>query len=433
MGLFGKNKKLTVAKQTAVPQPHADSDANARVRAVEALGAVRGGGSVGPLLEALRDQNGRVAATAAVSLGDLSIQGERVPLDQFIDILQLLPWQQLEDSGIKYRDDAFPYDAERARQRNLMIGSTDGTYQMRRTNVVYVLRDQAIVILGHGVDATHCTALVRLLRVGHRQAAMVAVRGLAATRSPEAVGPLLECVQSDKFNAGDALFGLLGIPGPRATDALLELFEWLPQEADRRRVATELGARGDQRAIEPLKSYFSRSPGADSREAAIRSIGRIGGPAAVEFLQPLLADPKYRRTAISAAGDLKDQRTVPELLRAFREADDTSAELIPAGEALGKLACREIVPDLCDRIVAEHAKYSADIYDQAAHERMMMAVQALERIGDPRALPTLRKIPSHSVSEDEIQRNRDDGYYTAHLRRLNAQHAALTRAMAALS
>ncbi|HEU0011572.1 MAG TPA: HEAT repeat domain-containing protein [Verrucomicrobiae bacterium] len=114
----------------------------------------------------------------------------------------------------------------------------------------------------------------------------------------------------------------------RATDAAL-----------RKAAASALGELRDTNSVPALAAVLgapasepARSPEpAGLRLAAIESLGRIGGDAAVEVLRTALKAVSLddRRAAIRALGSLRDKSAVPDLILAWQSAD-TRAEALAA-------------------------------------------------------------------------------------------------------
>lgn len=143
--------------------------------------------------------------------------------------------------------------------------------------------------------------------------------------------------------------------------------------------------------------------------------------------------------AVKALGDSGDARATAGLLRMYR---------LPLGpkepprmlivEALSKLGCREIVPDLCRIVTDAHKRYWSDPYGLNACElsdKFITAVEALERIGDAQALPTLQAIRIAPVSDELLASHNpyDDADGQPQLFRQRDQHRALNKAIVALA
>jgi HEAT repeat protein len=142
---------------------------------------------------------------------------------------------------------------------------------------------------------------------------------------------------------------------------------------DCRAAAEALGRIGDPRAVEPLIGVVRESGWGFIGSTAAEALSRMGSEGAEQLLG-LLADPStdVRLTAVRALGGLGDPQAVEPLHRALSDADRDVRQA--AAVALGKLggaAVGALIDALQDKAVAAHA------------------IQALAAIGDVRALPPL--------------------------------------------
>lgn len=88
------------------------------------------------------------------------------------------------------------------------------------------------------------------------------------------------------------------------------------------RGARALGVLGGRGATEALLDFLGPVPSAAQRDrpavrAALRSLGRLRTPAALDYLLKLLDEPMWARMAADALGDFGDRRAVPALLAAY--------------------------------------------------------------------------------------------------------------------
>lgn len=168
----------------------------------------------------------------------------------------------------------------------------------------------------------------------------------------------------------------------RGAEALPDLYLALQSEhAEVRADAAEaLGLLGDVRALEPLKATL-RDPDLAVQGRAAESIAKLGGAELGHEFVKFLGDTE-RRTVIGAAAVLGRMRFSPaiEPLRAMFRTDD---ELLgkTVAWALGELRASSAVPDL---LVALEAGFA-----------LVEVVQALGKIGDPRALGPLERACEH--------------------------------------
>jgi len=149
--------------------------------------------------------------------------------------------------------------------------------------------------------------------------------------------------------------------GEAAIPALLEALthhEWLV----RLHAVESLGKTKSGKVVEPLLSVLFNDADSAVREDAIRALGEIGDPLAVEFLFAAMKEPGLRTLAVEALGRIGDRRAVPVLI------DVVTGSNPP-----------------------EHTRDVAGCGDQWSEENMTQgaAVRALGMIGDESALPTL--------------------------------------------
>jgi HEAT repeat protein len=283
------------------------------------------------------------------------------------------------------------------------------------------------------------TELIKVL--AHEQSESVqvkAVEALGEVGDQRAIEPLKAWL--DQTGAAEnrkvAIQSIGKIGGPAAADVLLDLFASLSDNGTRSAVAVALGHMRDPRAIASLKSWLDFKSHPDDRDIAIRSIGQIGGPAAVDVLLKSFADPPGSHTRrvlavelactgdpradtqlfeffkkapgslpeiVSALGDRDDRRATPFLCKLLSErlaAQDKSTSDI--ADTLGRLGDNRAVPILCEMLELAYAAITADDWGWGQKE-FMHAVEALERIGDPSALATLRRIRTKPPTKEQLK------------------------------
>lgn len=96
----------------------------------------------------------------------------------------------------------------------------------------------------------------------------------------------------------------------------------------------------DRPVLEPalVQAAQPQNP-AELREAAIWSLGQIGGPAAERRLRAALNDPdaRVKRTAVEKLGEQKVRAAVPELMRLLADPKGEAAVRVAAATALGAI------------------------------------------------------------------------------------------------
>jgi HEAT repeat protein len=197
------------------------------------------------------------------------------------------------------------------------------------------------------------------------------------------------------LEANDALRDL----GSSVADELLRILE--EDEARRAvRAGSLLADLDDARAVDPLlrrmRALDLRSPSADAFDEWLRFAGSLvrlepsRRPGADELLELLKhGQPEIARKAGVFLGDVGERRAVEPLLSRLRSIDLGSAtddELGVWRSAVGALRALE-APEAVDPLVAALPVLAGDFprYWEAAED----AAEALEDIGDPRAVPAL--------------------------------------------
>ena len=269
-----------------------------------------------------------------------------------------------------------------------------------------------------------------------------AAEALGDVGDERAIEPLKSWLDqaSDIETRNIAINSIIKITSP-AADILLDLFTNSTDNDTRRAVALALGRIGDERSIELLKPWLDFKSHPIDREVAIRSIGYIGSPLAIDTLLDVFANPpgnQTRRTVAVELACVDDARAdaqafqyfeeypenIPKAINAFRELGDRRAvpflckllsEIMWKGvkawkhftvndiiDVLGQLADRRAVPTLC--LMLERANIGS--FYGGAHMQFAHAVEALERIGDPSALATLNKFDIEPVTEEQLKEAR---------------------------
>jgi len=230
---------------------------------------------------------------------------------------------------------------------------------------------------------------------------------LATLKDPRAVAPLVRALRdSDRAvrEAAKAALFAIGEPAVPALGDCLDDPELQVQEA----ASAVLAEIADYRAFDALVAAL-RSGDWIVRMHAAKALGRIGAPAAVAFLMPLLQDKvKAVREQTSASLAAIGDSAVPSLLQAL-EHDEWLIRL-HAVEALGKMKSADAVEPLlralfndADSAIREDVVRSLGLIGDARAVDYLfvvlkepglrpIAVEALGLIGDPRAVPVLRAI-----------------------------------------
>lgn len=162
-----------------------------------------------------------------------------------------------------------------------------------------------------------------------------------------------------------------------------------------------------------LSSFF-KSKDANIRSRAILAAGRIGNPAGLPALQPLIKDSSadVRAELAFALGQIRSRKGLPIAIALLKDSDSNVQRL--AIEALGKIGAlessTEILPFLNDQqpgIREQAALALALIKDRNTTETLINKakqedlaqwsyVYALYRLADRRAIPVLHEVLAHA-------------------------------------
>ena len=156
-----------------------------------------------------------------------------------------------------------------------------------------------------------------------------------------------------------------------------------------RNAVAVLGELHDQEAIPGLLPGLDH-PDLRVRRETVRSLAKIGGPAAVEILLQIVVEgePLLQRQALLSLGAIKDPAAVPTLLKLAAEADPLSKRTEVRKEtikALGKIGSELAVP-LLSRILGQRKLWRRALHD----ELRAAAAWALGEIGAPAATEPLQ-------------------------------------------
>jgi HEAT repeat protein len=123
-----------------------------------------------------------------------------------------------------------------------------------------------------------------------------------------------------------------------------------------------LGKTSSPEAVAPLLSVLFNDRDRAVREDAVRALGQIGDPRAVEFLVTVMKEPGLRPLTVDALGEIGDRRAVPVLIDVLEGVgrlevsmpidgcgDQWGEELITLGvaaRALGAIRDEAAIPSL---------------------------------------------------------------------------------------
>lgn len=180
-------------------------------------------------------------------------------------------------------------------------------------------------------------ALLKMLKDPNDFVKCHAIDRLGQLTPPEAVGPLIETLNSGSEKVRASAAGVLGaFKDRRATDALIGVVQSSPSWWVRSRAADGLGRSGDRRAV-PVLIRASSDKSEDVRSAVVTALARMGDPAGADVILAGLNDTSVsvRMSAVRAQKTVQDPRAVDRLFEIF--AHGTYQEQLPA-----KLALRDV-------------------------------------------------------------------------------------------
>ena len=356
---------------TATRDPTARIEGATAARRAELLTelAVRTPSAAEPVIvRALEDPDDRVRATAAELAGRLRVRAAREPLVRWLDDPQAS------------------------------------------------IRAAAARALASIADATTIPALARLFNDRDSEVKLAAVQAVGAIGGATAVVPLLDRLSDDDSDVRIAAARALGELGDaRAVLSLLGVLRD-PTAEVREAVCTALGRLRDERALRGIVALL-RDPTPEVRLAAARAIGVIGSREAVVDLAPIalgadfVGDVSQRielaRAAVASVGRIGGPAAIDLLVRVFRSntSPDVARAATDALRSLGDSA-RSAIPLLAAEPVPTNARDSLSALlgelgtDEAADALLGLTeasrpaspdvyLRALGRTGSPRALYAL--------------------------------------------
>jgi aminopeptidase N len=234
-----------------------------------------------------------------------------------------------------------------------------------------------------------------------------AARELGSEGSPQATAALRDAMLTDKFWGvqGDAATALGTIRTTAALDALLEGLK-LPHPKVRRAVARALGNfRGDKRAASALAEVVAKGDESYFVEAeAVLSLGKTRDERAFAHLTEALKRDSYleviRTHAIAGMAELRDERAI-DIARDYSAYGRPARARVAAVGTLARFAA------LKENRRVEILDLMAPLVDDREFMVRMRIPSAFSEVGDPRALPALRRLADRDL-DGRIQRHAND-------------------------
>jgi HEAT repeat protein len=350
---FGWPDAITVAANDAAAMPDPQ-----RLRALERLTARAGDRSLPVLIPLLGDRDlsirlfaarrlGRAGVPAAIEAATRWTASPNVPLvdRQFgLDVLRDVP--------------SLPDGARRAIEDSLRDPDA-------------AVRIAALDALERHDVTPSLPAILSVLDDDNREVRLRAIRLIAGKRDPRIALPLLTRVEDADRQVRVEAIRALGMH-PRATPALARLLAD-PMEDVRYAAMDALTVMRAEAAVAPFVGLARRRPSDDPARRAQVALGKIGSPAAVTALVALTRTPPVSAET-KAALRLAGAAAVPALVRELSAGTPGSGAI--AAAALGDIGDRRATAPLADAL-------------ERHTELAPVGLDALARIGDPAAVPTL--------------------------------------------
>jgi HEAT repeat protein len=222
------------------------------------------------------------------------------------------------------------------------------------------VQEAASSVLASIADTRVLDQLMRALCSPDWIVRMHAAKALGRVQDAGSISSLTPLLQDRVKAVREEAAAALAAIGESAIPALLESLahrDWLV----RLHAVESLGKSKSRHAVAPLLSTLFNDTDSAVREDAVRALGQIGDPQAVEYLFTAMKESRLRTLAVEALGRIGDRRAVPLLIEVAKGSNPAAAGTI---EGCGD-------------------RWSEEAVTQAA------AVRALGVIGDESAIPTL--------------------------------------------
>lgn len=230
------------------------------------------------------------------------------------------------------------------------------------------------------------------------------VRAFSYNRDPDTVKDLLklirdpdETIQALSIEALLAIHNGTPITDPAVVDAVLLTMKHSTGKEVHEAACKALAGFGSEKAIEPLIGFIkNRDTNIRVVQEAAKALGRLHAQRAIPELRELLRPPDKgaRTTVIEVLGKLHDKSIVPMLVDIVRNEKNMTTLRI-AIEALERIASPEAVPDLTRRLL--HRDLS--LRDELPSDVRSAMASALGAIGDPSAIPALKEALKNEKNE----------------------------------
>lgn len=271
----------------------ADPEARVRRRAALAVGRVGLREGAAALLPLLADPDPEVRQMAAFALGLIGDPASREPLEAALD-------------------DPSPLMQASAAEALGLIGDAQAAPAIERL-LERIVASGVVTVPPPDEDEARRDVPASAFRLGvYALARLNAYEPLAAA--------VLDASGQPRVNWWPVAYALSRLENPRARTALIALAKD-PHPYTRAYAARGLGAMGDSTEVVPLLVSMLEAPERSVAIEAIRSLGRIGDPAAAEPIERLIeardTDAQVRLEAVAAAGSFRGAAPLFDLLLNF--------------------------------------------------------------------------------------------------------------------
>ncbi|HCU37582.1 MAG TPA: hypothetical protein DGT21_19765 [Armatimonadetes bacterium] len=320
--------------------------------------------AIGPLLEALEDNDYKLRMVAARYLGDVAMEAavpalvtalsdssknvQRCAADALTKIGQAAVEPLLDaligkdQSARKWAAEALGDIGDRSVALELVKRLTDQNIEVQRA---------AVTALGELKNKRTIEPLVEVLDTDNVELAKAAAEALGKIRSSIAIEPLIRALSSPSVDVQRAAAESLKAVGPECVPPLLiEL-----QSRDyivRRWVVEILGEIGDDDARDGLINALSDENSRVVHYAAI-ALGKIGKPSAIRYLVELLDHPEkdVRCAVVEGLAHIGTYHAVEHLERMLGDEDWVTR--LTAVKGLGNVGGRTCLTPLCQALLDE--------------------------------------------------------------------------------
>jgi hypothetical protein len=227
------------------------------------------------------------------------------------------------------------------------------------------VQESASAILAIIADERVVAPLITALHSGDWIVRMHAAKALGRVGNAAAVDPLIPLLQDKVKAVREEAAAALAAIGDAAIPPLLMALrheDWLV----RLHAVESLGKTKLKLAVEPLLSALFNDRDSAVREDAVRALGEIGDPRAVEYLFKVMREPGLRTVTVEALGRIGDRRAVPLLIDVVTGTNPPEAGRTLAGcgdqwneeantqsaaaRALGVIADERAIPSLVEAL-----------------------------------------------------------------------------------